>query len=74
MNTFISEVKINGSSPSKFYTTPDLVAPFTAFELYTFIPYIPTDGSKNIVSIKFATGQMIQFQFTEETKRVWITF
>gem|GEM_PF-2089351 len=74
MNTFISEVKINGSSPSKFYTTPDLVAPFTTFELYTFIPYIPADGSKNIVSIKFATGQMIQFQFIEETKRVWITF
>ncbi|MGQ9780655.1 MAG: hypothetical protein ACUVQ8_00145 [Nitrososphaeria archaeon] len=74
MNALISEVKINGSTPTRFYTSPDLVAPFTTFELYTFVPYIPANGSSNIVLIRFGTGQTIQFQFTEETRRIWVTF
>lgn len=73
MNMFLSEVKINGSTPTTFFTNPDFVAPFSTFDLYTFIPYIPTNGSKNLVTVRFGTGQIIQFQFTEETRRIWLT-
>ncbi|MBC7091257.1 MAG: hypothetical protein H5T50_05040 [Nitrososphaeria archaeon] len=73
MSMFISEIKVNGSNPTKYYVKPDIVLPFTPFELYTYIPYIPVNNSKNILSIKFSTGQTLQYEFIEETKRVWIT-
>jgi len=73
MNMFISEIKVNGSSPTKYYVKPDIVLPFTPFELYTYIPYIPVNNSKNILSIKFSTGQTIQYEFIEKTRKVWIS-
>jgi hypothetical protein len=72
MNVFLSDVKINGSTPTQFYTKPNLVTPFSTFDLYTFVPYTPTNGSVNIVTVRFGTGQTIQFQFKEETRRVWL--
>jgi hypothetical protein len=74
MNMFISDIKINGSNPTRYFTQPDFVAPFSTFDLYTFIPYIPTNGSKNLVTIRFSTGQTIQFQYIEETRRIWLTY
>jgi hypothetical protein len=72
MNVFLSDVKVNGSTPTQFYTKPDMVTPFSTFDLYTFVPYTPTNGSLNIITVRFGTGQTIQFQFKEETKRVWL--
>ncbi|MGD0328892.1 MAG: hypothetical protein ABSB40_00425 [Nitrososphaeria archaeon] len=72
MNVFLSDVEINGSTPTQFYTKPNLVTPFSTFDLYTFVPYTPSNGSVNIVTVRFGTGQTIQFQFKEETRRVWV--
>ena len=73
MSMFISEIKVNGSSPTRYYVKPDIILPFTTFELYTYIPYIPANNSKNILSIKFSTGQTLKYEFIEKTNRVWIT-
>ena len=74
MGVFLSEIKVNGSTPTRFFTKPDFIAPFSTFELYTFVPYAPPNGSKNLVTIKFGTGQAIQFTFIEETERIRLTF
>ena len=74
MNIFLSDIRINGSKPSKSYIEPDLVMPFSLFNLYAFIPYIPSNNTYNIVTIKFSTGQTIEFHFIEVTRRIWVTF
>ncbi|MCX8189403.1 MAG: hypothetical protein N3F64_06795, partial [Nitrososphaeria archaeon] len=72
MNMFISGISINNSVPINYYVKPDIILPFTSFEVYTYVPYIPVNGSKNIFTIKFSTGQTLNYEFIEDTKRVWI--
>ncbi|MEM2180689.1 MAG: hypothetical protein QXP32_07730 [Nitrososphaeria archaeon] len=72
MNMFISKISVNNSVPTTYYIKPDIILPFTPFEVYTYVPYIPVNGSKNIFTIKFSTGQTLEYEFIENTKRVWI--
>lgn len=72
MSMFISEINVNNSIPTKYYVKPDIILPFTPFEIYTYVPYIPMNNSKNIFTIKFSTGQTLNYEFIENTKRVWI--
>lgn len=72
MSIFISEISVNNSVPTNYYIKPDIILPFTSFEVYTYVPYIPVNGSKNIFRIKFSTGQTLNYEFIESTRRVWI--
>jgi len=74
MSMFISQVIVNGSLTRSLSVKPDFVMPFTSFELETYVPYIPLNGSNNYVSIRFGSGQTVQFNFIERSERVWLTF
>jgi len=72
MSSFISEIRVNGTVPYTYYVEPNIVLPFSPFNLWVYIPYIPLNNSVNIVSIKFSTGQALSYRFVETTRRVWI--
>ncbi|MEM3403171.1 MAG: hypothetical protein QXJ17_01265 [Nitrososphaeria archaeon] len=74
MNMFISQITVNGTITQSLSVKPEFVAPFTSFEIETYVPYIPLNGSNNYVSIRFGSGHLVQFNFVERTERIWLTF